>query len=372
MKLLYVFPEPLPLERARGIQTVFTVRSIAQQGIDTVLAHVPSDGDPFLACAIERPAGVELMPVSHRLPWPLARIHSNRIFMARLGARVRWGEIGVVMARHLKAARSLLERHSALPLIYEAHEVFADTVPSHRSETMAHLENFVVERAAVLIANSQATANRLRERYRGAGKIEVVPNGVDVPGSIPDKDWAHAGEHIVYAGSFFGWKGVEDLVIASRELGRMRITLMGGDGAAIERLCVMADSGGAQLDFTGRVSHERVAEALKHACIAVLPNRADPDSAFTSPIKLFEYMAAGCALVASDLPSVREILDEGEAAWVPPGDAKALARAIRGLAEDPARAQAMGARLRAKAARYSWDARGERLAGLLRPLLLER
>ena len=370
MKLLYVFPEPLPLDRARGIQTVFTVRSIAAQGIDTVLAHVPAGSDPFAACSIEKPANVELMPVSHRLPWPLARVHSNSIFVARLAHRVRWCEIGAIMARHLKVARALIERHPNLPLVYEAHEVFADTAGSRRREAMARLERFVVERAAVLIANSRATADRLQERY-GARRVEVVPNGVDVPLRIPEKDWAHAGEHIVYAGSFFGWKGVDGLVAASRDLAGMQITLMGGDDAAIERLRGIAGKAGAQLDFTGRVPHERVQAALARACIAVLPNRAEPDSAFTSPIKLFEYMAAGCAIIASDLPSVREILADDEAAWVPPGEATALAGAIRSLAADPARAQAMGARARARAARYSWSARGERLAGLLRALLAD-
>jgi glycosyltransferase involved in cell wall biosynthesis len=390
VKLLYVFPEPLPLDRARGIQTVYTLRSLAAQGIDTVLAHVPAAGDPFAACSIEKPANVELMAVSHRLPWPLARIHSNSIFVARLARRVHWCEIGAVMARHLKVARALLLRYPQLPLAYEAHEVFADTAAVHRSARVAELERFVIERAAVLIANSQATASRLRERYAGAGKIVVIPNGVDVPPSIPDKDWAHAGDHIVYAGSFFGWKGVDDLVAAARDLAGMQITLMGGDDASIERLRGIASrwgtgggtgegtgewkgegKGGARLDFTGRLSHQRVQAALIPACIAVLPNRAEPDSAFTSPIKLFEYMAAGCALVASDLPSVREILAVDEAAWVPPGDSAAIARAIRALAEDPARAQAMGARVRVRAARYSWSVRAESLTALLRPLLAD-
>lgn len=370
MKLLYVFPEPLPLDRARGIQTVFTVRSLAEQNIDVVLAHVPGNGDPFAACAIDRPERAELLPLSYRLPWPLDRVHSNRVFYARLARRVNWRDIGAVMARHLKIARALLERDSRVPLAYEAHEVFADTAAEDRKLRVQKLERFVIERAEVLIANSQATARRLRERY-GARGVEVIPNGVDVAERISHKDWAHAGEHVVYAGSFFAWKGVDDLVAAARDLAGTRITLMGGDHAAIERLRARASPAGAKLDFTGRVPHPRVQAALAGACIAVLPNRADPDSEFTSPIKLFEYMAAGCALVASDLPPVREILAQDEALWVKPGDAAALAHAIRTLAADPARARAMGERLRERAQRFSWAARGERLAALLRPLLAD-
>ncbi|HTS54826.1 MAG TPA: glycosyltransferase, partial [Burkholderiales bacterium] len=93
------------------------------------------------------------------------------------------------------------------------------------------------------------------------------------------------------------------------------------------------------------------------------PNRADPDSAFTSPIKLFEYMAAGCALVVSDLPSVREVLERDDAVWTAPGDAAGLAGAVRALAEDPARAQRLGARVREKARPTLHLDRARRAAG---------
>ncbi len=183
---------------------------------------------------------------------------------------------------------------------------------------------------------------------------------------IPEKDWVHCAERIVYAGSFFGWKGVADLVAAARELPGLRVTLLGGDKDSIRAMREQAAAGGALLEFTGRVSPRRVAQALEEACIAVLPNRADPDSAFTSPIKLFEYMAAGCAIVASDLPAVREILADDEAVWFPPGDTKALAAALRLLAADTRLACALSARVRTRVRQYTWHARGERLCHLLR------
>jgi glycosyltransferase involved in cell wall biosynthesis len=224
-----------------------------------------------------------------------------------------------------------------------------------------------------MVANSSATAARLRALYGITAPIEVIPNGVEYPESVPAKDWAHSAERIVYAGSFFGWKGVDDLVDAARALPGFRIRLIGGDEARIAQLRARAGgSGGAVLDFAGRIPHGRVAAELARACIAVLPNRADPDSAFTSPIKLFEYMAAGCALVVSDLPSVREVLEQDDAAWTVPGDAAGLASAIRSLAEDPEMARRLGARVREKARGYTWAARGERLARIVRPLLEQR
>lgn len=368
MRLLYAFPEPLPLERARGIQTVHTVAALAAQDIEVTLAHVLSSGDPFAAYSVVMPDKVRLLPVSRSLPWPFVRMHSNRLFAARLAKRIEPGETGAVMARHLKAAALLLERIPGLSLVYEAHEVFADTAPPRRRKATERLERAVVKRAT-LVANSNATAARLRALYEITAPIEVIPNGVEYPESVPAKDWARASERIVYAGSFFSWKGVDDLADAARALPGLRIRLIGGGEDRIAHLRARAGTAGAALDFTGRIPHGRVAAELARACIAVLPNRADPDSAFTSPIKLFEYMAAGCALVVSDLPSLREVLEQDDAVWSAPGDAAGLASAIRALAKDPERARRLGARVREKARSYTWAARGERLARIVRPLL---
>jgi glycosyltransferase involved in cell wall biosynthesis len=370
VKLLYVFPEPLPLDRARGIQSVHTVAAIARQGIAVVLAHVPAADDPFTGYAVERPSNVSLLPISHRLPWPLSRVHSNRVFASRLVRQVHSAGIGAIVARHLKAARFLLDQLPRIPLVYEAHEVFADTVsPASRVAEVAELERSVVSRAAGLIANSGATATRLAERYQLEKPIHVIPNGVEYPDTVAERDWNQAARHVIYAGSFFGWKGVDDLIAAAGGLSGFHIKLLGGDQASIARLRGASVPGGAELEFTGRVSHRDVARELQQACIAVLPNRADPDSAFTSPIKLFEYMAAGCALVVTDLPSLHEILAADEAVWVRPGDPAALAEGIRSLAAEPERARAMAARVREKARNYTWRARGERLAGVVRPWL---
>jgi glycosyltransferase involved in cell wall biosynthesis len=351
---------------ARGIQTVHTVAALAAQGIDVTLAHVPGAGDPFAAYSVARPASVRLLPVSRSLPWPLARVHSNRLFSARLAGRVAEVGADAVMARHLKVSQSLLERFPGLKLVYEAHEVFADTaLPRRRAETLRR-ERTVVEGAAALVANSMATAARLRALYRISAPVEVIPNGVEYPESVPEKDWASASQRIVYSGSFFAWKGVDDLAEAARALPGFTIRFIGGSDARVAELRARSGSGGAAVDFTGHIPHGSVAAELARACIAVLPNRADPDSAFTSPIKLFEYMAAGCALVVSDLPSVREVLDEGDAVWTAPGDVAGLASAIQGLAADPERARRLGARVREKARRYTWTARGERLARVLR------
>jgi hypothetical protein len=88
MRILYIFPEPLPLPRARGIQVAHTVTALAQQGVTVQLAYVPSrDGaDPLAAYGVERPETVTLVPLSRGLSAPFSwlPLHSNRLFFRRL------------------------------------------------------------------------------------------------------------------------------------------------------------------------------------------------------------------------------------------------------------------------------------------------
>jgi glycosyltransferase involved in cell wall biosynthesis len=122
-----------------------------------------------------------------------------------------------------------------------------------------------------------------------------------------------------------------------------------------------------RVTFTGIVEPARVPALLRQARVLALPN---PESAissrFTSPLKLFEYMAAGRAIVASDLPAIREILHHGiDALLVTPGSAEALAGGIRLLLGDPVLATRLACAAAAAAPEYSWARRAERLEALL-------
>jgi glycosyltransferase involved in cell wall biosynthesis len=133
---------------------------------------------------------------------------------------------------------------------------------------------------------------------------------------------------------------------------------------AVELACA------SRVTFTGLIPPPAVAARLREANVLVLPNPASAiSSEFTSPLKLFEYMAAGRPIVAADLPSIREVLtDERNALLVPPGNPTALTAAIVRLKDD----RDLGLRLAAQAAEdvreYTWARRAERLEALFRTL----
>ena len=120
MNLLYAFPEPLPLQRARGIQAVHSVAALAKTGVDIDFSFVPAGEDPFSYYAVSMPGNVRLVPLSRSLPWPLTGVHSNRLYAARLNRRFDLGRMPV-MVRHLKLAAWLAAHPKRPQLLYEAH-----------------------------------------------------------------------------------------------------------------------------------------------------------------------------------------------------------------------------------------------------------
>ncbi len=172
---------------------------------------------------------------------------------------------------------------------------------------------------------------------------------------------------MTYAGHLYPWKGVETLLGALAAAPGLRGRVIGGHPSEpdLGRLRQFAANLGLgeRVEFTGMKAPGEVPALLREADLLVLPNRATSVSAnYTSPLKLFEYLAAGRPIVASDLPALREILRDRENAWlVPPDDTAALAAAL----EDARARQGLAVRLAKaafdSAAAYSWDRRAERL-----------
>ena len=124
---------------------------------------------------------------------------------------------------------------------------------------------------------------------------------------------------------------------------------------------------GPDIRCLGRIPHEKIA-ALLAACdcaVVSFPENADYARAM-SPLKLFEYLAAGLPIIAPDFPNLREVLDESCALLVPLTDAAALAAAMTRLRTDAALRSRLAAGAAERASAYTWDARAERLLAFLR------
>ncbi|HVW82862.1 MAG TPA: glycosyltransferase [Candidatus Paceibacterota bacterium] len=229
----------------------------------------------------------------------------------------------------------------------------------------------VVRRADRIIATASGVMTDLAPLEIPQNRLAIEPNGVDlaVYTTLPDADTTRArykiaeGARLIgYTGSIgvHDWKGVDILLEAARAAPPgWLFWLVGGEPKEVGELRARYPD----VRFEGYQAHAQIA-AIQAACdILVLPNKSrDPASErYTSPLKLFEYMASGAPILASDLPSAREIVSEEEVVFFTAGDATALCAGIAQIFADPEAARARAARARAKAGEHTWSARARRI-----------
>jgi len=148
-----------------------------------------------------------------------------------------------------------------------------------------------------------------------------------------------------------------------------------GDGAGMPAVRQILSDGGAGSSsiLTGLVPQEHGPEHLAACDILASPHVDNTDGTpfFGSPTKLFEYMAMGKGIVASNLGQIGEVLEHGRTAWlVPPGDVDALAAGLRKLIDGPELRRDLGAEARREVvARYTWREHTRRTIARLKEIV---
>ena len=409
VRILYFADIRFPLERANGIQTMETCHALADRGHSVELivrrdSHQPAR-DPFAYYGL--PQTTNLIVERARVTGPAV---SKRLGYLAFAAGRAFGSsrADAIVTRDLGVASMLLRipRSMRPPLVYESHgyapEVAAalpELVAAAGHPTERKLQRLALREARVwrgadgYVTITKGLADELIARFGNRPRIAVVPDGVRIrpctgyvrPKSVPREshtarasDYVTKAEHVetgrpivAYAGHLYAWKGVDVLLEALALVPEADGLIIGGyeeepDIARLKGLAArlkIAD----RVTFTGLVPPPQVPDLLVRAQVLALPNPASAISTrYTSPLKLFEYMAAGRAIVASDLPSIREVLQHNvHALLVAPGDPHALAAGIRRLLEDPVLAARLGVAACEAVAHYGWQRRAERLEALL-------
>ena len=400
MRVLYFADIRFPLERANGIQTMETCYALAERGHTVHLVvkpdtHSPAR-DPFAfyglaprkSLVIERANAPSLRAA--RYGWQasfagtLARIGYLSFAFGRAFGK---GRADVVMTRDLGVASAFAGVPAQLrpPLVYESHgyapEVAAAlphlvdtaTPPSQsKLKRLAAREERVWRMAEGYVTITQGLADDLASRFGSRQQQVVVPDGVRVVTRA--REPLPVQPIVGYAGHLYTWKGVDVLLRAVALVQGAQALIVGGHDKErdLGRAKALAHELGIanRVTFTGLVEPARVPDHLAKAMILVLPNPASAISTrYTSPLKLFEYMAAGRAIVASDLPSIREVVrDHEQALLVEPGSPEALAAAIKTLIDNPALAETLARAAYAEAPKYTWGRRAEKLEALFATL----
>lgn len=199
-----------------------------------------------------------------------------------------------------------------------------------------------VNSTAAVICHNQQFQQDLVEIGVDPRKILVCQNGVNLQNyrSSLNRDALRqelgiptAKKIVMYTGHFYEWKGVEILLRAASRLdAETEVYLVGGKENDIQR--IVESCKGLSWTNVKMVPFQPpglIPKFQRAADVLVLPNisASEDSSYYTSPLKLFQYMAAGRPIVASDLPSIRTILNSDNAYLVSPDDPQALAGGIR-------------------------------------------
>jgi glycosyltransferase involved in cell wall biosynthesis len=388
VRILYFADIRFPLERANGIQTMETCYALAgrEHTVQLVVrpdTHVPAR-EPFeyYGLAPRTRLIVEYAPVSG--PALTRRIGYLAFAAGRAAGRTR---ADVVLTRDLAVASLLLRlpRTVRPPLVYESHGYAPDlaaALPEMLSNAgapgpskltrLARREAHVWQQAEGYVTITAGLSTNLTARFGSRGALAVVPDATRIDAtSAETRQPASDGRIVVgYAGHLYPWKGVDVLLEALAQVPDVRGVIVGGHEQEpdLARLKTLAGRLGIEhrVTFAGLVPPRAVPRLLADADVLVLPNPASVISTrSTSPLKMFEYLAAGRAIVASDLPSIREVLrHDVDSLLVTPGDAAALASVIRRLSQDEALRVRLSRRALESAADYTWERRAERLESL--------
>ncbi|PWC14530.1 glycosyltransferase family 4 protein [Brenneria corticis] len=368
MRVAYICADPgIPVFGSKGasIHVQEVIRSLLRRGARVTLFAQRPEGEPPPDLRSLEVTPLPPLPASGAAARATAALAANRVLpdlLARSGPfdllyerYSLWSHAGMAFARRNRIRR-VLEVNA--PLIEEQRQY--RELPLRRQAERV-IRSLLAD-AATIVAVSPGVKAYLDAFPESGGRAVVVSNGVDLarfPAARPPRP---GGNTIGFLGSMKPWHGVDRLIDAFALLhrrGRHGRLLVVGDGGESAPLLekVTRDNLLPFTRFTGAVAPHRVPALLAEMDIAVAPYPRLAGFYF-SPLKIYEYMAAGLPVVATRVGHLHEVLEEGRAGLlVPPDDPAALCEALIALLDDDALRQTLGQAGRALVAqRYGWDA----------------
>jgi len=214
-------------------------------------------------------------------------------------------------------------------------------------ERRGTLFRYLIKHTDLVVANSRGTADACRAH--GIKNVYIAHNAVDLSnfvgldekGVLRKKlDFPQDKKIVMYVGHLYRWKGVDAVIETAHVLlsrHDILFVLVGGVAEDVEKYeHIIVKRGLMNVRILGHQKKESIPKFLRSADILLLPNipLTRESELYTSPIKMFEYMASHVPIIASNLPSLREVLNEHNAVLVKAGDPAALANSITNLLAD--------------------------------------
>jgi glycosyltransferase involved in cell wall biosynthesis len=315
-------------------------------------------------------------------PGGLRRLAEMRRVQKRLAARLEDYDAVYVRAHQMALPTARRAVAAGVPVIQESNGPYEDLSIAYPQLRLARpifdaMQRWQYRHASAIVAVAEGLAGWLK-RQAGHERVFTIGNGANVEVFTPDAP-RRAGlpdRFAVFFGQFAPWQGIASLLDAVRLPtwpARLPLAFV-GDGALRPEVEAAAAAMPDRVLYLGRLPYAEVAHVVAHAVASFVPMVAPERETMFSPLKLYESMACGVPVVASDVAGISEIVREWRCGvLVRPGDARALAEATARVAGDPLAAREMGDRGKeAAVAHYSWRARAAQRAGVIEDAIRAR
>ncbi len=394
MRLTYFVPTTLPNVKSHSIQILNTCRALAEAGADVEI----------LVRRLTRPAEATL--AAYGLP-PHARL-SIRTLPAAPRRAHRWSgrTFGFFISAYALAraipprrgcfyfrggTKALATASRLLPLarrlgaraVYEAHTLHhidaaeragSGSAPPPADAGLLDLEASVYSQLDGVVTISHGLERLLKQTFALKCPTLVAPSGM-TPSQTPPPALEARDLDLCYLGSLYPFNGLDVLIEAMTRLPGRRLAIIGdGDGPERGALMALAARLGVadRIDFQGRLPHPEALGRLRRARVVVAPLRRgvlDRVERYCSPAKLVEYLASGAVIVASRLPSIEELIEDGQnGLLVEPNSPAALAEGISRALEGGASGEGLARRAVQDARAYTYPERARRILAFLEGL----
>ncbi len=363
-RILYIANQRMPTEKAYGIQITKMCEAFALQGIDVTL----------LMPQRRNPSGKTIFDYyGTKNNFKIIFLGSLDFYWLGSLDKIAFlikqtiSSMGLLLAA-LKNKYDTIYSRDELPLfllsffrknlVFEAHRL---------SEKRDIFYRRFKKRNIKIITISQGLKDEFIRHGFDPDNILVAHDGVDLDQFSVEKTQSECREIlglplnkilVLYTGHLYKWKGAHVLAEAAKNLSeQFQVIFVGGSEQDLDRYRM--DFVHDNIRFIGWRPHDVVPLYLKTADVLVLPNsgREDVSSFYTSPMKMFEYMASSKPIAASDLPSIREVLTEDTAFFFKPDDSGSLTDTINKVINNIPEAEKRTTRALQEVVRYSWDAR---------------
>ena len=364
MQIRYISNARIPTEKAHGVQIMSMCEAFAGLGHDVELV-VPRKHDylkvnPFEYYGIKNNFRIRALPIfdigskSEKLPKLILALDLlSFIWKLRTSRIAEKGDI--LYLRDFQLLFAFSPRKN--PLIIEVHHIYGWRKVFVRA----------LRRATRVVAITQALKGDLVALGLSADRIIVAPDAVNISlfANVESRDIARRRLGLgvekkiaLYIGRIDKWKGTDVLFEATKHLRDIQIAVIGNgpeDTAVLQ-------ARHPTIVFLGFRPYREIADNQAAADVLVLPNsgKEEISARFTSPLKLFTYMASKKPIVVADLPSMREVLSEKEAFFFRADDPVDLARSIE-EALDTTRSESRAESAYQKVLSYSWRARAKHI-----------